>query len=234
MPFSDKATWAWVARTVLFDQFIEEQVRVGADLVVNLAAGLDARPYRMALPPSLTWVEVDLPGILAHKEEILRAEKPVCALERFRLDLSDTGARRELFERLGRSARRALLVSEGLLIYLTEEEVGSLARDLAVPASFRSWVVDLTSPGLLKMIQKDSGTQLSAAGATLKFGPAKGPGFFVPHGWKPVDVRSPLKTAARLKRLSFGMRILAMLRESSGPQGSRPWSGVCLFERRGR
>lgn len=231
MPFSDKATWAWVARTALFDQFIEEQVRVGADLVVNLAAGLDARPYRMALPPSLTWVEVDLPGILAHKEEILRAEKPVCALERVRLDLSDAGARRELFERLGRSARRALIVSEGLLIYLTEEEVASLARDLAAPASFRSWVLDLTSPGLLKMIQKDSGTQLSAAGANLKFGPAEGPGFFVPHGWKPVDVRSPLKTAARLKRLSFGMRILAMLPESSGPQGSRPWSGVCLFEK---
>ena len=231
MPFSDKATWAWVARTVLFDQFIEEQVRGGVDLVVNLAAGLDARPYRMALPPSLKWVEVDLPGILAYKEEILAGCKPACALERVRLDLSDVPARRELFERLGRSARRALVVTEGLLIYLTAEEVGSLARDLAAPASFRSWALDLASPGLLKMIQKDSGTQLSAAGASLKFGPPEGPGFFVPHGWKPVDVRSPLKTAARLKRLSFGMRILAMLPESSGPQGSRPWSGVCLFER---
>ena len=233
MPFSDKATWAWVARTILFDQFIEEQVRAGTDLVVNLAAGLDARPYRMALPPSLTWVEVDLPEILAHKEEILRGEKPVCALERVRLDLSDAGARRELFERLGRSARRALIVTEGLLIYLTAEEVASLARDLATPSSFRSWVLDIASPGLLRMIQKDSGPHLSAAGASLKFGPPEGPAFFVPHGWRPVDVRSPLKTAARLKRLSFGMRILAMLPEPSGPQGSRPWSGVCLFERGG-
>ena len=33
MPFSDKATWAWVARTMLFDQFIEEQIRAGTDLV---------------------------------------------------------------------------------------------------------------------------------------------------------------------------------------------------------
>ena len=84
IPFSDKATWAWVARTVLFDRFIEEQVRAGVDLVVNLAAGLDARPYRMTLPPALKWVEVDLPGILAHKEEILKGETPVCALERVR------------------------------------------------------------------------------------------------------------------------------------------------------
>jgi len=231
MPFSDKATWAWVARTVLFDQFIEEQVRSGVDLVVNLAAGLDARPYRLALPPALRWVEVDLPEILAHKEKILGGEKPACALERVRLDLSDAGARRALFERLGRSARRALIVSEGLLIYLAAEEVSALARDLAAPASFRSWVLDLASPGLLKMIQKDSGTQLSAAGASLKFGPSEGPEFFVPQGWTPVEVRSPLKTAARLKRLSFGMRLLSMLPESSGAQGSRPWSGVCRFER---
>jgi methyltransferase (TIGR00027 family) len=231
IPFSDKATWAWVARTVLFDQFIDEQVRAGVDLVVNLAAGLDARPYRMTLPPSLTWVEVDLPGIFAYKEEILKGEKPICVLERVPLDLSDVPARRALFERLGRSARRALVVSEGLLIYLDSEEVGALARDLAAPASFRGWVTDLTSPGLLKMIRKDSGAQLRAAGAELKFAPAEGPGFFAPHGWKSVDVRSPLKTAARLGRLSFGMRLISMLPESTGPQGSRPWSGVCLFEK---
>ena len=231
MPFSDKAAWAWVARTVLFDQFIEEQVRGGADLVVNLAAGLDARPYRMALPPSLQWIEVDLPGILTYKEEILTGEKPVCALERVRLDLSDVSARRALFDRLGRSGHRALIVSEGLLIYLPAEEVRSLARDLVAPPSFRSWVLDLASPGLLKMIQKDSGGQLSAAGAALKFGPWEGPEFFVPCGWNPVEVRSPLKTAARLKRLSFGLRLLSMLPESSGPQGKRPWSGVCRFER---
>ena len=231
MPFSDKATWAWVARTVLFDQFIEEQVRAGADLVVNLAAGLDARPYRMVLPPSLRWVEVDLPGILAYKEEILRGEKPVCVLERVRLDLHDVAARRELFDRLGRSARRALIVAEGLLIYLSPEEVGSLAEDLASPPGLGHWVLDLASPGLLRMIQKDSGPQFSAAGVALKFGPPEGPAFFVPHGWKPVDVRSPLKTAARLKRLGFGMRLLARLPEASGTQGSRPWSGVCLFEK---
>jgi methyltransferase (TIGR00027 family) len=231
IPFSDKATWAWVARTVLFDQFIEEQVQGGVDLVVNLGAGLDTRPYRMALPRSLKWVEVDLPGILAYKEELLRADKPACDLERVRLDLADSSARRALFERLGQSARRALIVSEGLLIYMAAEEVRALARDIAAPATFRSWVLDLASPGLLKMLRKDSGAQLSAAGASLKFGPWEGPEFFVSYGWTPVEIRSPLKTAARLKRLSFGMRLLAMLPESSGPQGSRPWSGVCLFER---
>jgi hypothetical protein len=50
----NKHEWAWVARTYLFDQFIARAIRDGSDMVVNLAAGLDARPYRMDLPSSMT------------------------------------------------------------------------------------------------------------------------------------------------------------------------------------
>jgi hypothetical protein len=32
------------------------------DMIVNLAAGLDARAYRMQLPKTLKWVDVDLPA----------------------------------------------------------------------------------------------------------------------------------------------------------------------------
>jgi O-methyltransferase involved in polyketide biosynthesis len=65
--------------------------------VVNLAAGLDTRPYRLKLSPSLKWIEVDLPAMIDYKEEILATEKPVCVLERFRVNLADVAARRELF-----------------------------------------------------------------------------------------------------------------------------------------
>jgi methyltransferase (TIGR00027 family) len=227
--FNLATSWAWVARTWLFDQFIGEQLAQGTDMVVNLAAGLDARPYRMDLPASLRWIEVDLPDILAYKEEILAAERPACALQRIRLDLADAVARRELFDRLGRQASRVLVLTEGLLIYFTAEEVGTFARDLAAPPSFQSWILDLASPGLLRLLQKNLGEQLSEAGAPLKFAPPEGPGYFAPFGWKAVKVRSPLKAAAHLERLSFGMRLVAMLPESSGAQGSRPWSGVCLL-----
>jgi methyltransferase (TIGR00027 family) len=229
LPFSDRATWAWVMRTYLYDQFINEQIQQGTDMVVNLAAGLDARPYRMALPGSLKWIEVDLAGILDYKEEILSAEKPVCRLERVRLDLSDVGARRELFSQLGRRSAKTLVIAEGLLIYLTADEVGTLARDLAAPPSFQRWLVDISSPGLLRLLQKNMGQQFAQSGASFKFGPKEGPAFFVPYGWTPADVRSPLKAAARLKRLSFGMRLLALLPASDGAQGSRPWSGICLL-----
>src|SRR5437879_5608183 len=177
LPFSNRHTWSWVTRTYLFDQFIAEQVQQGADMVINLAAGLDARPYRMTLPSSLQWIEVDLPEILTYKEQILSGEKPACALERIRLDLSDGSARRELFGQLGGKARKALIIAEGLIIYLTADEVGSLAQDLAGPPSFQRWILDLASPGLLRMLQKNMGRQLSQGGASLKFGPKEGPEF---------------------------------------------------------
>jgi len=230
-PFSEKATWAWVTRTFLFDQFITEQIAQGVDMVVNLAAGLDARPYRLALPPALQWIEVDLPDLLAYKEEILANEKPTCHLERVRLDLQNVAARREWFAQIGQRANRALIITEGLLIYLSAEEVGALAEDLAKQPSFQRWIIDIASPGLLQMLQKNIGAQVRQAGAPFKFAPEEGPGFFSRFGWNPVDVRSILKTAARLKRLTFWMRLAALMPESKGRQGSRPWSAVCLLAR---
>src|SRR5436305_484414 len=152
--FAEKNSWPFVARTWLIDQVISTQIKTGTDMVVNLAAGLDARPYRMNLPASLQWIEVDLPEILAHKEDVLRNDTPVCELERIRLDLSDVRDRRELFLELGRRAKRALVISEGLLVYLDDKDVASLGQDLAVARSFQYWVIDLASPALLKMLEK--------------------------------------------------------------------------------
>lgn len=232
LPFSKRHTWSWVTRTILFDDFISREIARGADLVVNLAAGLDARPYRMALPPALRWVEVDLPDLVAYKEEVLRDEKPACVLRRVPLDLADVAARRALFAELGRGAERALVVSEGLIIYLTAKEVGALARDLAAPPSFRRWVTDLVSPGLLKLLQKKLGPQLDRASAPLKFAPEEGQEFFARHGWRPVEVRSMLHAAARLGRLPLWMRFFALFPPPKTP-GSRPWSGVCRLEKEG-
>jgi methyltransferase (TIGR00027 family) len=96
-PFHQKHSLSWVTRPYLFDRIVREQVAQGADMVLNLAAGVDTSPYRMQLPPSLNWIEVDLPEILAYKEELLKPEKPACKLERLRADLSESfGTRRQV------------------------------------------------------------------------------------------------------------------------------------------
>src|SRR5213079_2603465 len=114
---------------------ILERVRGGVDLVLNLAAGLDARPWRLDLPATLRWVDVDLPGILGHKVEALANERPRCRYEAVMLDLTDVAKRRALFTQLGAQCTKALIVTEGLLIYLEPEQVLELARDLHAPPS---------------------------------------------------------------------------------------------------
>jgi methyltransferase (TIGR00027 family) len=232
LPEGNKHAWAWVTRTYLFDYFITQELNQGVDLVLNLAAGLDARPYRMKLPASLHWVEVDLPEILAYKEEILADEKPSCALERIRLNLSDANARQTLFAELNRRAKKILVLTEGLLIYLSAEEVAALAKDLAADANFQRWILDIASPGLLRMMQRTTGKHLSQVGAPFKFAPGEGPAFFAPHGWEPMEVRDVLKAAAQFKRPPWLLRLLARLPEKKGPVGNRPWSGICLFGKR--
>ena len=229
LPDGNKHEWAWTARTYLFDQFLSRAIQDGADLVVNLAAGLDARPYRMELPSTLQWIEVDLPDIVAYKEEILGNERARCRLERVSLDLSDVSARRKLFAELEDRAKKIVVASEGLLIYFATEDVASLAKDLAAGKHFQSWIIDLASPGQLRLMQRTSGKQLSEVGAAFMFGPPEGANFFRPHGWEPKDVQGMLKTAAQFKRAPA--ELLSLLPEPKGNFGNYPWTGVCLLNK---
>jgi methyltransferase (TIGR00027 family) len=228
--FSEKHSWSWYARTYVFDQVISKQLASGCDMVLNLAAGLDARPYRMTLPASLKWIEVDLPEIIDYKEELLKDEQPRCVLERVRLDLADVKKRRELFAKVAVDARQVLIISEGLIVYLTAEEVGAIAKDLSAEGSFRRWLLDLASPALLKMLQKKMGKPLEQAAAPLKFGPEEGPDFFKPYGWRVIEAHSMFHAAGRLKRLPFLFTFFYHLHKSEAFQAKRPWSGACLFE----
>ena len=91
-------------------------------------------------------------------------------------------------------------------------------------------MTDLTSPALLKMLRKAIGGPLDGAGLQLRFAPREGPNFFSAYGWKLVETQSVLHAAAKLKRLSFGMRLLSLLPDPAGRKPDKPWGGVCVFE----
>jgi methyltransferase (TIGR00027 family) len=232
MTMHSKNAWSWVMRTYVFDQYVERQLAAGVDTVFNLAAGLDARPYRMDVSPTLRWIEVDLPELLAYKEEILAGERPRCVLERVAMDLSDVARRRALFSQIGATSKRVLIISEGLLVYLSAEDVGVLATDLARQQTFRYWICDIVSPGLLEMLRtQGGGAELERAGAPFKFAPTEGPEVFRRYGWQSLQVRSTFKAASRAGRLPWPLKLFGFFPESNGAQGKRPWSGLCLLER---
>jgi O-methyltransferase involved in polyketide biosynthesis len=59
------AGWPMITRIKLIGDLILASVKDGCDCVFNLGAGLDTRPYRLALPPSFTGTEAYLPKTLS-------------------------------------------------------------------------------------------------------------------------------------------------------------------------
>jgi len=224
--------WAWVARTYLFDQILQKEIAEGADLVVNCAAGLDARPYRMQLPATLQWVEADLPDMLAYKKELLAGDKPTCQLERIAVNLADVNERRRFLGEMAGCGKRGVVLTEGLLIYLSPEEVAQFAEDLSGTGSLQRWILDMHSPRLLAMMQRRTGKALEKVGAPFKFGPAEGPDFFRSHGWTPVQVEGFLHTAARFRRPPLLLRFVARISDVRNWKANRPWAGACLLQKR--
>jgi O-methyltransferase involved in polyketide biosynthesis len=97
----------------VIDAFVRSAISSGIDTVINLGAGMDTRPYRMDLPSSLHWIEVDYPILIEGKTAHLSTEVPACSIERFGLDLADRVARRELFDRIWTTSKRAMVLTEG-------------------------------------------------------------------------------------------------------------------------
>lgn len=177
-----------VMRTCIIDRFLRQEIANGVDLVVNLGAGLDTRPYRLELPATLRWVEADFPHMIDAKEAALAAEKPACRLERRRVDLSDDAARGAFLDELQGRAKKILVITEGVVPYLTNEQTAALARDLAARDRFRFWVLDYNSPVVTEYLKK-SKIRRQLKNAPFQFQPADYFAFFDALGWKPKEVR---------------------------------------------
>jgi len=227
--------WWMSVRTAVLDELILRAIqRDAVDAVLNLAAGLDTRPYRLPLPPSLRWVEADFPDVIAYKQEQLSGERPVCVLEHVGIDLTDVARRRALFGRIGAAARQVLVVSEGLLVYLTPSQVAALASDLAAPTSFRWWLTDLASPRLLRMLERTWRRATAAGNVPLQFGPAEGTRFFQAQGWQEAEFRSMWEESLRLKRtmrLAWLWNLVGRLYPKAKREEFRRMSGIVLLRR---
>jgi methyltransferase (TIGR00027 family) len=235
MPKGRAMAWPMVVRTAVLDELIMRLVaQSGVDAVLNLAAGLDARPWRLPLPAGLRWVDVDHPVMIDTKLELLAGETPRCHYEGVRLDLADTAARRALFARVGEGGARTLVITEGLLVYLPAPAVAELARDLHAQPSFQFWLTDLASPGLLKFLAKSWGPIVAAGKAPFQFGPAESTEFFRPHGWRELEWRAIFEESLRLKRtMRFARfwKLLGMLSPKQKREEFRRFSGIALLTR---
>jgi methyltransferase (TIGR00027 family) len=228
---------ALALRTQAIDRMILRLIastKIG--IVLNLGAGLDARPYRLALPPTLRWVEVDLPNILTYKEQKLQAVQPVCQLDRVKLDLTDRAMRQQLLAEINGANQPVLVLTEGILPYLTETQVAELAADLKLQSNLRWWMFELASPFLAQQARQNPGQKIfdqyfADGQPTLLFAPTAGTKFFQPYGWQVQEFRSIWSESQSLPKFAGLSAILLRLFAKQYWQAISQDSGFVILKR---
>lgn len=213
MPTSAIVAWMVALRTRIIDDYIAAAIASGVDTILSLGAGLDARPYRLMLPTSLLWVEADYPHVIAYKEGVLREAVPNCRLERVPVDLADVGERGKLLERVDAGAQGLLILTEGVVPYLANDAVASLADALRALGRARFWVLDYLSQAGLDYRRRGS-VERAMKNAPFKFYPGDWFAFFREHGWKVKELRYFPAEAERFKRpipLPLAAKVLMQL-----------------------
>ncbi len=185
--------WSMALRTWIIDRYIAEQVAAGCDGFINLGAGLDTRPYRLDLPNDFKWIEVDFQHVIDYKNDVLKAERPVCRLQRISCDLSDDAARGALLAQLNETGRQLCVMTEGVVPYLTNAAVAALARDLHQQDHIIHWITDYFSPFFQRMSKRGRIKRRLAQNAPFRFDPGPAlddwPRFFAQTGWQIAQMR---------------------------------------------
>jgi len=229
-------SWSVVIRTCIIDRLIEGAIAEGIDTILNLGAGLDTRPYRMDLPSSLRWIEVDFPAVIDLKESKLAGEAPRCQLERIQLDLADATERERLLTEVAAKSKKVLVLTEAVIPYLTPEAVAELARDLKSSGSFRYWITDYFSPESYRFRRRQGMTR-TMKNAPFRFEPEDYFGFFRGQGWEPKAVRYIPEEADQLQRpvpLPWQMRLwygfVSSFMSAERLAATKRYMGYVLFE----
>jgi len=236
MPMRFMTEWVVAIRTCIIDDYIREAIAEGIEGVVNLGAGLDTRPYRMDLPASFLWVEADYPRMIELKESKLAGETPRCVVERVKIDLADVSARREFLAGIEARGKKWLVLTEGVVVYLSVEEAGALADDLKRMTSARYWIVDYLSAQAMKFRERSSVAK-KTKNAPFRFKPVDWFAFFRERGWRVKEMRYMTEEGERVKRrarvplaMMVLMKVRTLLMSKERREGLKKLAGYALLE----
>ena len=133
-----RAADGMAVRTRHFDRLFTDAAKAGVRQAVILAAGLDARAYRLAWPAGTTVFELDQPEVIAFKSRTLAelGAEPTAERRALAVDLRDDWPK-VLLDNGFDPAQPTAWIAEGLLIYLPPE-----AQDLLFDR-----IDELSAPG---------------------------------------------------------------------------------------
>ncbi len=133
-------------------------------------------------------------------------------LERIPLDLADRSKRRALFTDLGAQAKKVLVITEGVIPYLSQEQVNSLGEDIYSQERFQYWITEYFSPEIYVYL-KQRGLSEKMKNAPFRFYPQDWFGFFEKLHWKRRNVRYLAEESYKLGRsvpMPWWSRVLSL------------------------
>lgn len=185
---------AYVAiRTRFFDDFALRTLQTGVRQVVILAAGMDARAFRLPWPEGTMIYEVDRPELLQVKDEILHREKAQanCRRVTVRCDLRTEWV--GLLLDAGFAAGECTLwLAEGVFFYLEMNLVQNILAQLSSVAIAGSWLgcdfvnqAFLTSPWMSEVF-----SAMAQRGMRWQSATDEPEAFLAAYGWG-AEVKQP-------------------------------------------
>lgn len=202
-------SWFMAVRTMVIDRWVTEMVQSHqVDAVVNLAAGLCTRPYRLKLPAELHWLDVDFPPVIEHRRQSMAGHWPTCQMESVSIDLSIEADRRAFLQTIGNRFKHILVITEGLLPYLQTNVVEHLADDLLAQAAVQFWLTDMYGASAWSGVQQSEWQKaLIATDAKLEFLFSHRAEDLVGRGWEVIKAENFVKVGEVLQRLPTHGRV---------------------------
>ena len=214
-------------RSRFLDELVRDTVAAeGITTVLSIGAGLDSRPWRLELPGTLRWVEVDFPEMLDYKDGVMASTAPRCRRERLAADVSDASGRERVFAAAGDGP--TLMITEGLLMYPPAATLEALAANTAAS----HWLLDAASPEMARRVRMDTYQSIENVRAADHLDGLQILDVLGRHGWGGLRCfrygRDVMQFAAE--------RVIAMFRNLPPDQMPEPLSagdpsGVHLFGR---
>lgn len=197
---------AIAVRTYYMDEKIRSALQEGVRQIVILAAGMDARAYRLDFPEGTRVFELDRKEVLDYKQEKIGNAQLKCLRKTLAVDLRDEW--QNLLAGVGfHTNERTLWLVEGLLMYLDESQVIGLLNRINTLASPKDVLLfDVLTRTLLEAPHMQKQLKfLESMGAPWKFGVNEPEEFMKNFGWDAVvtqpgefaPARWPFPTAPR-------------------------------------
>jgi len=163
-------------RTALFDEVFLEAVDAGVRQVVILAAGLDARTWRLPWPDGTVVYELDQPKVLEFKSDTLREHgaRPTAQLVNVPIDLRQDWPK-ALRDAGFDASRPAVWSAEGLVRYLSAQAQDLLFERIHSLSAPGSWLASnvagegFTDPERVRRQREDTARLRAAAAKVVDF-----------------------------------------------------------------